>query len=84
MSEITYHGPTVPAERAFAITPSDSADLARKTRAVMVSGAGNLNAILVLDDEPVVLALSANVVYPLAIKRVLSRSTTATGIVGLA
>jgi hypothetical protein len=84
MSDISYYGSTVPAERAFAITPNDSADLARATRGVMVSGAGNLNVILKLDSSAVVIAVSANVLYPLQIKRVLSTSTTATGIVGLA
>lgn len=78
-----FFGPTVPARRAYAITPDDDADVARVTRGVICGGAGNLNCILADDTSAVVIPVLAGIVYPLQVKRVLSTSTTATSIVGL-
>lgn len=79
----SFFGPTVPARRAYAITPDDDADVARVTRGVICGGAGNLNVILADDTSALVIPVLAGIVYPLQVKRVLSTSTTATSIVGL-
>ncbi len=72
------------ARKAFAITKSDTDELATITRGIMVGADGNLNVILADDTAGVVIAVLAGVVYPLRVRQVLSASTTATGIVGLA
>lgn len=73
---------TTPAERAFTITPNDSTDLVQWARALVIGVAGNVNCIPIGQDSAVVIPAQAGVL-PVAVKRVLSTSTTATGIVGL-
>lgn len=69
---------------AFAITPSDSADLAKAIRGIYVGVAGNLSVILEDDSAQVTLiGVVAGSIYPLRAKRVLSTSTTATNLIGL-
>lgn len=66
-----------------AITPSDSADITGNyIRAVMAGGAGNINATFA-DGSTGIFPVLAGVVYSMNITRVLSTSTTATGIIGL-
>lgn len=70
-----------PADRHFAITPNDGADLAQLPRAVRVGGAGTL----VMRDEAgvdVTYAVDAGEVLPFRVVRVLATGTTATGLVG--
>lgn len=55
----SFFGPTVPARRAYAITPDDDADVARVTRGVICGGAGNLNCILADDTSAVVIPVLA-------------------------
>lgn len=52
------------------------------TRAVSVNADGNLAYLDVNSSTPVVMAVKAGVMYPIAVKGIRSTSTTATGIVG--
>ncbi|MEQ1761568.1 MAG: hypothetical protein ABL984_00345 [Pyrinomonadaceae bacterium] len=72
--------PSGPITKPFAITPSDSVDLATGTRAIYVGVAGNV-AFMLLDGVSVTVALAAGW-HPIAPKRVLATGTTATGILG--
>jgi hypothetical protein len=75
---------TGPLTNAVAITPHDSNDLAQTTRGLYVGVAGNVRVIFAGDTEAVTLTgLAAGMVHPFRVTRVLSTSTTATGIVGL-
>jgi hypothetical protein len=66
---------------AAAITPSDTADSVNY-RAVYVGGAGNLK-VTTKTGTDTTLAVIAGQVIPIAVTRVFSTGTTATGIVGL-
>jgi hypothetical protein len=78
-----------PALKAITITPSDTNYLADAndapihTRGIMVTVAGNLDLVFAnqIIDENVTVPVSANVLYPFAVKMVLEAST-ATGIIG--
>lgn len=75
-----------PARHAFAVTPSDSADLTPRfaTKGLFVGGAGNLN-IDTMDGKTVLMTgIPAGAFVPVQVKRVRSTSTTATNIVALA
>lgn len=66
-----------------AITPSDGSDIpGAYVRAVMAGVAGNINATFA-DGTTGIFPVLAGQIYPFNITRVLSTSTTATGIVGL-
>jgi hypothetical protein len=82
---------TSPACKCFAITPhltnylsETQAGTERQihTRAIMVTVAGNLQCVFAMDDTAVIIPVDANVVYPFSLKRIISTSTTATGIFG--
>lgn len=73
-----------PAEAADAITPSDSTDLTRMTRAVYVGQTGDLSVILASGDTVSFASVQAGSIYPLRVQRVLATGTTAGGLVGLA
>lgn len=80
---------TAPAGYAWAVTPSDSVELQRHTRALLIGGAGNV-AVQMFDPATNKLAnitltgLTAGSIIPVRTKLVLSTGTTATGIVALA
>ena len=75
---------------AYAVTPADGADLpsgliggvtgTRPTTALAVTGAGNVNVQLFGGGTAVLTGLAAGQIIPIAVTRVLSTSTTATGI----
>lgn len=66
---------------AAAITPSDSGNIARfPTKYVLVTVAGNI-AVDMMDGTTGVIPVNANTMYPLAVKKVSTTSTTATGII---
>lgn len=67
--------------KGFAITASDTTDLAVQTRAVMCTVAGNIVAVWE-DGTTNTLPVSANVLYPFKLRRINSTSTTATGLFG--
>lgn len=73
-----------PASAAFAITPSDTVDLAFPAKALYVGGNGNVSVILQDDTEAVLFTgLVGGSVYPFQIKRVMNTNTTATSLVAL-
>ena len=74
----------MPASRAFAITPNDSADLANNTRGIYVGVTGDLRVILTGDTVAVTFsAVPAGSLLPIRAKRVTNTGTTATGLVGV-
>jgi hypothetical protein len=76
-------GLTAPASGAFAITPSDAAELTETARAIYVGGAGTI-ALVTKDGTTVsFVGLSAGTVLPVSTVRVLATGTTATSLVGL-
>ena len=73
-----------PADKAFAITPNDSTDLAEYCRALYVGGAGNVSVLMNGDSTPTVFVnVAAGSLLPLRIKRVRATDTTATNLVGV-
>lgn len=79
-----YHRTIIdPVDRAFAITPSDSAELSIATRGLYIGGAGDVVAVLSSGDEVTFTGMLAGAIYPLRVKQVKSTNTTATSIIGL-
>ncbi|EEB83188.1 spike base protein, RCAP_Rcc01079 family [Roseobacter sp. GAI101] len=76
-------GLTGPICGGFDITPDDSNDLAQVTRAFMVSGAGDVAVVLKNGTTLDLAGLTAGVLYPFRVSKVLATGTTATGIKGL-
>lgn len=74
---------TVPARGAFAITASDSVDLARVTTGVYVGSTGNLKVTMENGDVVTFGSIVAGVVHPLRVKRVWSTGTTASSVIGV-
>ena len=76
-----------PDERDFdgyAVTPSDSVDLTNGiTRAIYVTGAGNVAVNLEGGGTATLTGLSAGQFVRISVSRILSTSTTATGIFAL-
>lgn len=72
-----------PANGAFAITPSNTNDLARVTRGIYVGGTGNLKVDM--DDGTTVTftSIAAGVIHPIKAQRVYATGTTATSIIGV-
>ena len=72
-----------PAIGAAAVTPNDSTDLSRPSRAVFVGGAGNLKADMTNGDTVTFTGVLAGSVLPIRVRRVYSTGTTATNIVSM-
>lgn len=72
-----------PASRAAAITPNDSADLTDSARAIYIGGDGDVRLTTVNGDTVTFVGVKAGTVLPVRTRRVLSTSTTATGLVAL-
>jgi hypothetical protein len=73
---------------SFDVTPSDSLDLALNSsgqfvRRIKVTGAGNVNVNLQGGGTAVLTTLAAGQVVECAVSRILSTSTTATGIIAM-
>lgn len=79
-------GLDAPAQKAFAITPDDNADLALSTRALYTGKGGTLVCILLDDSAEVTFtSLPSGMILPVRVKRVKSTGTTAAmDLVGLA
>ena len=76
--------PDSTASIAFAVTPSDAADLAMPAKALYIGGSGNVVGIP--EDSAASVTFTgvvAGSVLPVRFKRVLATGTTATGLVGL-
>ena len=77
--------PMAPAEYCFAITPNDSAELPRATKALYVGQAGDITLRSVRGDADVLFrALPAGTILDVRTRAVRATGTTAAGIVGLA
>lgn len=74
---------TGPITGGFDIVPTDTDDLARITRGFMVATSGDMCVHLKDGDALTLTGLSAGVVYPFRVTRVLATGTTVTGIKGL-
>ena len=72
-----------PADYGFEITPSNSVDLVRVTRAIYATGAGVIKWHNRAGDEQHAVAAAGQII-PIRARRVLATGTTATGLVGLA
>lgn len=83
MAEVNRFPNSSPAEGAFPITPSNSADTTHETRGIYIGGAGNLYVKMVSGENCLFTGVLAGVVYPICVARVYSSNTTATNIVGL-
>ncbi|MEQ9146585.1 MAG: hypothetical protein RLO08_19720 [Parvibaculaceae bacterium] len=73
-----------PATKAFAVTPSDVADLPETTRAIYVGVAGDLGLDMKEGGSVVFQNVAAGSVLAVRAHRVKATGTTADGIVGLA
>lgn len=71
-----------PATGVFAITPADATLLSHMTRAIRVSGAGNV-VIVCADGTTATLAFLAGETRPVRAQVVNATNTTATGIEGM-
>jgi hypothetical protein len=71
-----------PPVSAFAVTPSDSVNLSKITKALWVGSTGDVTVMLANDTVPVLLKGAIGLV-PGAFVRVYATGTTATNIVGL-
>lgn len=74
---------SAPAQGGFAITPSDSSDLAAETRGLWVGASGDLALVLASGDEVILAGAIAGSLLPLRVRRVKATGTTATSLVGL-
>lgn len=71
-----------PAEHAFAITPNDSANLSKTTRAIYVGGTGDLKVTLSGGDTVVFASVPVGVLWIRA-QKVFATGTSATNLIGL-
>lgn len=80
----TNYSPTFPMYPggAFAITPSNSANLAN-VAVVYVGVAGNVRVTTAQGDDVTFLGLVAGTVIPVQVLKVWSTSTTATNLIGI-
>jgi ribosomal protein S4E len=65
----------MPAQSAFAITPTDDSDLPFVTRGLHVNTGGSITVIFVNDTEEVALSVADNTTYPYRLKKVLGVGT---------
>jgi hypothetical protein len=75
-------GLNAPASNAFAISPSNTADLATATRFLYVGSAGDIAVDLVGGDANVIFKSVPVGIFPLRVKRVRATGTTATNLIG--
>lgn len=71
-----------PATKIAAVTPSDSADLNPPCVALAITTAGNVK-VTAVDGGTETFAVTAGQILPVAVSRVWSTGTTATGIIAL-
>jgi hypothetical protein len=70
-------------KRIFAVTPSDTVDLAIPAKAVVAGANGTLKVDMIGIGTGITLTVIAGQIYPINIKRIYATGTSATGIVGL-
>lgn len=71
-----------PASYLAAVTPSDTEDLARVTRALNVGVAGTIR-VTTIEDTTADIYVVAGAVFPVRAKRIWATGTTATNIVAM-
>jgi hypothetical protein len=76
-------GLTAPAREAFAITPSDTADLAQPSRAIYIGGSGTLRVRMLSGDVVDFSGLLGGAIYPFRVAQIMQSGTSATGLVAL-
>lgn len=76
-------GLSSPIENAFSVSPHNTQDLAVTTRAIMVGGSGDVEAVFKGGETVVLSGLQPGVLYPFRLRRIRAAQTTATAIVGL-
>lgn len=74
---------SAPAQRGFAITPADGADLAAETRGLWVGGSGDIALVLASGDEITLAGVVGGSILPLRLRRIKATGTSATQLVGL-
>lgn len=84
LDEILGQGIGQPAEHLWLITPSDTADLIRATRAIRCGGAGDLAVKTVGGEIIVIPSVVAGETLPIRAQKVYSTGTAATLIMGMA
>ncbi|MDE1131271.1 MAG: hypothetical protein OSA49_06875 [Ascidiaceihabitans sp.] len=67
----------------FDIAPDDVVDLPNVTRAIVLASGGDVSVVLKNGDAITLPGLTAGVIYPVRVSRVLVTGTTATGLKGL-
>ena len=67
----------------FDIVPDDVVDLPTVTRAIVLVSGGDVSVVLKNGDAITLPGLTAGVIYPVRVSRVLVTGTTATGLKGL-
>ena len=72
-----------PAVDAFAITPSDTADVKEVTRAIYVGGDSDIAVVMKSGASVTLHSVVAGTMIPIRVSRVLATGTTATNLVGL-
>jgi hypothetical protein len=74
-----------PASDCFGVTPSDSLDLARSTRAIYVGTGGDLKVLTIGSSSPVTFRnIISGSILDIRIRQVFATGTTAQDLVGLA
>ncbi|WP_247742938.1 hypothetical protein [Shimia sp. R9_1] len=76
---VTLNAPAVSLQE---ITPNDSADLSKTTRALNVASSGTVR-LTTADGSVATLFVAAGITFPVRATRVWTTGTTATGIIGL-
>ena len=71
-----------PPEYGAAVVPNDGADLDEMTRAINVSGGGDV-ALVTEGGSSIIINVVAGIAFPITARRILATGTTATGIVAL-
>ena len=74
---------SAPAQRGFAITPSDAVDLAAETRGLWIGASGDLVLVLASGDEVTIAGAVGGTLLPLRVTRVKATGTSAAQLVGL-
>jgi hypothetical protein len=74
---------SIPALNGFAVTPSDSVDLAAASRGIYVGVSGNVKVTTLNGDAVTFVGLAAGIIHPIAASRVWSTGTAATSIVAV-
>ena len=67
----------------FDIVPDDAVDLQNLTRAIVLTSGGDVSVVLKGGDTITLPALTAGVISPVRVSRVLAAGTAASGIKGL-